>query len=405
MPPITWRNVDAPDLRGASQILGQAQNSLNAALDAFGRPIQMLEATEAKNWQAQKEVNTDQFLQRLQQFKTPEDLAAAQQSGALQQLRDGFGAQIDMKAARDAEQALPGQLQQRFVANQNYLDTKADISERDATAAARERFAVGDVKGGNAIIEAANVRAGTKANTMLEGRKIGREDQSFDLQNKQINHSMNIADRTLAFHIQDAAARRALEAQRIATESANRDKLLQVNSAAQLQAAKEDILKKGILGEGTLDTKEGKQNLMDQLSKSLGLPPNAVRDVQENIFKRFPDGKFKVETKDAKGNKVVESYPVPISQILKAVGDNPEWIGDGALWSRRGDAAGNALESMIQKAAFIPDLRQALMLRDSSAAQVIDSAQQRADAQGVPLFIPPAPVTTKSVRGGTYPKR
>lgn len=71
MAPITWRNVDGPDLSSAARILGLAQNSFNTAVDAFSRPVVQQQQTNEQNWQAMKDWNTNQVLNKFAGITDP----------------------------------------------------------------------------------------------------------------------------------------------------------------------------------------------------------------------------------------------------------------------------------------------------------------------------------------------
>ena len=95
-PPITWRNVNAPSAGGAADLFGQAQESFDGAMKA---------ARDTKDGfeKGRTDRNTQEFMSQLQQYGSSEELAAAQESGALADLRGQFGSMVDQdKVSADA---------------------------------------------------------------------------------------------------------------------------------------------------------------------------------------------------------------------------------------------------------------------------------------------------------------
>ena len=128
--PITWRNIENDSTRGAALLLETARRALNDGMGNFKGIVDSRNELNQQNWNTQKEVNTDQFLDRLAQYKTPEELAAAQAAGDLQRLKAQFGAQIDHDAVRDAEAAAAEQLMRRITAQNQYVDDKTNRDAR-----------------------------------------------------------------------------------------------------------------------------------------------------------------------------------------------------------------------------------------------------------------------------------
>ena len=128
--PITWRNIESDHTRGAASLFETARRALNDGMGNFKSIVDSRNELNQQNWDTQKEVNTDLFLDRLAQYKTPEELAAAQQAGQLQALKAQFGGQIDRDAVRDAEAAAAEQLMRRITAQNQYSDDKINRDAR-----------------------------------------------------------------------------------------------------------------------------------------------------------------------------------------------------------------------------------------------------------------------------------
>ena len=125
--PITWRNVDAPDLRGAAGMLNLAQHGFNSGFDQLNNVLKTEQATAENNWKIQRDNNTQAFLNSINQYRTPEEYQAALASGALDAGK--YGAQIDQAAARSALDGRLSILQDRTTKANQFTDQQ---KERDA---------------------------------------------------------------------------------------------------------------------------------------------------------------------------------------------------------------------------------------------------------------------------------
>lgn len=113
---ITWRNVDGGQgALAAGRLMQGAEQSFNSGFSGLQDVLKQYQGQEKANWDAGKEQNTQAFLDRLSQVRTPEEMAALQASGELDRLKAGFGAQIDRSAVRNA------------------LDTRGDFLRQQAT--------------------------------------------------------------------------------------------------------------------------------------------------------------------------------------------------------------------------------------------------------------------------------
>lgn len=128
--PITWRNIESDHTRGAASLFETARRALNDGMGNFKSIVDSRNELNQQNWDTQKENNTDQFLDRLAQYKTPEELAAAQSSGQLDALKAQFGAQIDRDAVRGAEANQTDVLMRRIAAQNQYADDKTNRDAR-----------------------------------------------------------------------------------------------------------------------------------------------------------------------------------------------------------------------------------------------------------------------------------
>jgi hypothetical protein len=123
--PITWRNVNAPSFNGVSESLAQAGQSFTGAVDA-------LQQTKDTFEDGRTDRNTQAFMDQIAQYQSPEALAEAQQSGAIQKLRDQYGGNGLIETSKTNADAMRGRLtglRQQETADYDYnrtLNTRAD---------------------------------------------------------------------------------------------------------------------------------------------------------------------------------------------------------------------------------------------------------------------------------------
>lgn len=194
--PITWRNVESDPTRGAAVLFESARRSLNDGFKGFNGIIDSRNEVNQQNWDTQKEVNTDQFLDRLAQYKTPEELAAAQEAGQLQALKAQFGGQIDRDAVRGAEAAQADVLMKRIAAQNQYGDDKINRDARPDAAVFDDLVAAGKLK------EAADWKASRVLGTdesPFTNRLLERGDVQFNQDNTK--SQLAISQRQLGLDI------------------------------------------------------------------------------------------------------------------------------------------------------------------------------------------------------------
>ncbi|MCM2973724.1 hypothetical protein [Larsenimonas suaedae] len=151
--PITWRNVTAPSTQGASSLFQGAQQSLDNSLGALGRLVDREQKTNRANWENQRNNNTQDVLNQLGQFQSVDEYNAARESGALAQLQNRFGRQVDQSAVRQAMTALPGQLMKRGQAEAEYEDFTRQRDERPLVNQYQSMIANQDYAGAQALLD------------------------------------------------------------------------------------------------------------------------------------------------------------------------------------------------------------------------------------------------------------
>ena len=122
--PITWKNVDGPNFEGVSETLGRAGESLTEGVDAIRQGKDTFE-------KGRTDRNTQAFMDQLSQFGSPEELAAAQESGQVANMRSEFGNLINRdKTDSDAITDRVTGLRQQATADYNYDQTQVDRADK-----------------------------------------------------------------------------------------------------------------------------------------------------------------------------------------------------------------------------------------------------------------------------------
>lgn len=403
MPPITWRNVDAPNLGDPTRTLALAQSSFNTALDQFGKPLQQMEQTNQANWNAAKENNTNEMLNYLSGFKSVEDAQAAINNGSVQNMLTRMGAQVDQTKVRQAQTNVIPDLQQRYTQGIAYDNTKAAESEKPIVGAlmallpdAKNRAHL--AQAAQQYQEAGMLRPTVVADLLDKARNYGRNDDEWQL---KLNADAR-AKQALQIQQEEAKARR----QELDARTKAFDRQLKQQEQSQQQASLEALIasraevnQKGVYGDGDMATVEGKNAFYKALADTYKLSDNAINDVRQNFDARYPQGKYEVHLKnpdgslkkDTSGKPMTEMVPIPVRTLLSSVGRTDE-IWNGSLWSRRGDKTANQFSLDMQKQEVMDEILGAYQRRDRDALSILQAAQDAADKADQPLIIPPSGV-------------
>lgn len=314
MAAITWRNVDAPNLGDPARTLGMAQQSFNNAFDILNKQLTAAQAVDSQNWDARKALNTDQYLSRLQSFKTPEEAAAAQAD--LQALRQGFQAQIDMPAVRNAESNLTENLQRRVTTNNAYVTSQEDFAERDAVADLSAKIALGGTKALNEGLAAnPNLSARARAALAAAARKADfeNEDQGFQRNaDARAQQALDLQRQELAqrrAERQAANAARAAEQNRIRLADLDRVRAMRTDAITANLAKVEDVVKNSPFSGTKPQSVEGKKLIRDALIET-GVSAASVAD---------PSNFFQVMLENGRGSKPDNAASDAAAKMVKGV--------------------------------------------------------------------------------------
>lgn len=101
--PITWKTVGQNIGAGAAaDLMRGAGRSIETGLDKLTGAVRSVRDDRQGQYDREVEDNTNQFLDALSQYDSPEALEAAQESGAIDRLRSSFGDRIDKGRVRGA---------------------------------------------------------------------------------------------------------------------------------------------------------------------------------------------------------------------------------------------------------------------------------------------------------------
>lgn len=358
--PITWRTVNAPNFSDALRAEQLAQASANLGFDNLRSTVRNLENINDQNWQTQKANNTDEFLNLARQkFNTPEAFAAAEASGALNEMYKQYGAQIDQAAARNFMTNQLGVLQNRAktaIDYNNAVRTEQEAPIKDQFLAAvygNDEAKQAEIMAANPNIRWGELRKADKDQERAlvlqaqQDAKAQRDADLFPLEKDRIAAQIKAANANAAESYARAnsnafATKLALaeaKAREAAAEKAKKDGTADFN----------EFMSKGEYSMGTLDTKEGKAVFEAQLKERLKSGAIDQGDYEDIIYqygkywsKGLPLGK------DSNGKTVYG--PAPVKTVLDAIDNSSDnWFTFG---SRKGDTADNILKDKLGDDSF-----------------------------------------------------
>ena len=359
---ITWRNVDAPDLRGAASMLHLANTSFNSGFDKLNQVLQNEQATAESNWKVQRDNNTQAFLNSINQYRTPEEYQAALTSGALDPSK--FGAQIDQAAVRSALDGRLAILQDRAVKAINYGNTMTDAKEDPIKRAATLAILSGD-KEGYARIIAENPNARFLPEVAGKNRDITHQNVTWDQEARTFDDNLKTnAVRRSLMGAQTNQANAAAEHYRNESSSSTAALKAQLAASNAEKKAAELLIKNGPLDGGTFGNYAGGKNLREGL-KSMGVSEEEAESIYNSLAAKYGNG-ILVGWKDPTKPKTPDNeirVGVPISTILEAAGAaktdwgiRPNWL----MGSGRGERTMEQLDKLIKSPHYMDVLQQSI---------------------------------------------
>ena len=132
MAAITWRNVSGPTGAAELNAIAGASRQIGGAFDGLQNALVNYQKEEGRQFEQRKTDNTNQFLNALHsQYRTPEELDAAIKSGAVSQLQQQFGSEINHEQVRGAADNLLASRRDQTRAGNEYTDQIRDRADND----------------------------------------------------------------------------------------------------------------------------------------------------------------------------------------------------------------------------------------------------------------------------------
>lgn len=315
--PITWRNVESDPTRGAAVLFESARRALNDGFTGFNGIIDSRNEVNQQNWNTQKEVNTDQFLDRLAQYKTPEELAAAQEAGQLQALKAQFGGQIDRDAVRGAEAAQADVLMKRIAAQNQYGDDKINRDARPLMEQYQGLLAKKDTAGAAKFL-ADNRLAVDESGALKDLQSLEKTLFSQDIDRGQLAVSQG----TLGLAQQRAAQSTTLFNQNQAEYARNEKNRVALESGNELTTTMATQIGQSYMDSASIPAEtveSARTQLKNELTKN-GTPPDVIDQLVTNF-----DSKVKsAHSLGAQGQGLESAVKSPIDLAHKVQLDRLE---------------------------------------------------------------------------------
>lgn len=118
--PITWKNVESRDDRASANLMAGAQKSMTAGVETFNNMFDEMRETKKEDFEIIGERNEDAYLDKLQSFRTADELTAGQ--GELDAMLGSFNGNVDRDKIRGASDKQLDYLHGRSAANNLRLD-------------------------------------------------------------------------------------------------------------------------------------------------------------------------------------------------------------------------------------------------------------------------------------------
>lgn len=294
--PITWRNVQGPSLADAARPLALAEQSFGRAFDSLGGIIKGAEDTQAANVVAQKTANTQSFLNELAKFRTPEALEAARTDGSLDQIRAGYGNNIDQNIARSALDGRLDTLYKQTKTAAEYKDYALDREQAPVRDQVLAFAAQGNAAGAKAILEA-NPKLRNAAEmykAVVSGErdltKFTREGEKFALDQKLGEVKIKGAESDLLTDV----ARRGLigvQASNASLEGQERRRVLSDRASADAVTKRLADLAMGHIASGAKNDTEAMTKAVETLRKE-GVPAEQLFKAQGTAAQLFDSRNF-----------------------------------------------------------------------------------------------------------------
>ena len=366
---ITWRNVEGPSFKEAILAGTAAQQQMSSGFDSFNKILEQETKTNIANWDNTKQNNTQEAMNELMRYRTPEEYQAAQASGAFDALRQRYGAQMDQEAFRTAVDGRLTTLQQRATAgidfkNKSLADTLRPQEQAALALVANDPSKLPAFLAANPELN--NFMGGTLAAKGVENARatdLHKYAGNKDVRDGEQLQSTITHQRAIERISQAQAQASLISARAHAVAASNKG-----SKGGKLYTPQEQqVIDASPYGESSLDAKGGIDQLAQNLKKA-GWDSDKISGAMAGLLKEFPDGK--VLTEDGKS-----SIGVPVSTLTSYMLKN----GDNWFFNE-GSSAASQFKSMLKKdTAFVNNLIQVDEIINGNAARAVAN---KADPEG-----------------------
>ena len=358
--PITWRNIEAPDMRGVMQGMGIAQQGMNSGFDKLQNVFKTIEDTDKANWEQQKQNNTQAFMNELTKYRTPEELQAAQASGVLDRIRSAYGAQVDANAIRAAEENRIPLLQQRTKAANEYQDYTTDRTQAEDVDRINSLVAQGKHNEATAELERLQLRKeaplyealkNSQRQTTLDDRakvKFDREGEEHEWKGTKMEDDLRTSAAHRALFGAQAEHYRNVDAQ----DRTSREAAAVANKA--FESRRKELLSQNYWGSGDATSPEGRKAIDDALK---GIKDPGEREEVRNSLSEYSSKGIPIRDKTG---KVINRIPLSADMFIEAIeGTKDSWYSTALTGSNHGQRAAKWLEKRFSDPeSFDPEMRQ-----------------------------------------------
>jgi hypothetical protein len=249
--PITWRNVDTPDLRGVSSIFTGAQQAINTGFNKFDSLLKQQEAMDDANWNQVKTNNSNDLQAKLLGITDAEQLKAAKQS--LLEEAQSKGAQVDMPTFLKALDSRVPELQNRGLGEVNFKNALTAQEDAPLVDSYQKLVAMGKANSPEAQEVLAKIQRGSGA--------LAQQGVTFQDQRRKTEADITHLQNTDRFNEMKARAS-LIEAKRVKSDSST--KLL-----SSLDEARKRLIEDSEFSGGTLDTQKGWDTFVGFVNKNI----------------------------------------------------------------------------------------------------------------------------------------
>lgn len=363
--PITWQTINAPSLGDPNRSMQGVVQSIGDAFTPLREQLRAYQSNEARNWEVGKDSNTEAFMAQLtSRYKTPQELAAAQASGELDQLRSSFGAQIDQARTREALDTRGSVLQKRDLDRRTYDNLVIEDTIRPQMQEALSYVQKNDTTGLNNFLadpKNATLKAMKQGDLMAALKKV-----EFENEDQRFQRDANTrAGETLVDQKLTSAASRAnmLVSQRQADDRIALDRQ-QVANAAAAQRASAANQAAGLQlqrDEATVRGQERAEARLQTLNQTLGRATMTIgsKDGTESVLLAIKDmsknNNDLTRLRSAFGDLAAEFPQAHPAAVIQALSGSVSTSGDGVkdyFRNSTGDSAKARLQDIMRSPQY-----------------------------------------------------